>query len=641
MSGLDPVISDTSLRRRLILGSISLAVAVSIIFIIVAYRLASDLAESTEVKHFDNQFHWLFNEFERLHQTIDDPVLLLATVKSKHAYKSMADNVLAIEVMPEHRTYKRESIISKSAILDELSSMNVPETAKGAFFLEDKRLFWQFQKSQSSNFSLLVLYEIGSVEEALDYVAKRLSITAFLTFWLAIWAALTMSAIITKRFEENNQKLAFLAMHDSLSGLKNRTYLHEFFKNQIETQLAKISSEKASIGALLIIDLNKFKDVNDTFGHGIGDELLKVISHRLQAAIDDKDLLVRYGGDEFVIWFNMNDARDIQQLVENILSCCSQPVPLADSQFEVGASIGIAYCPKDGVRLDTLCKHADIAMYQAKKLRTGFAFYQKQLPIFSERQVLLRGQLTQALTLQQFVLFYQPKVSLPDGNIIGAEALARWQHPVDGLLSPAEFIDLIEQSDAIHNFSRFVISEAIRQASEWQATAKSIPVSINLSAYNLADSQIVPYISEQLNYYQLPAHLLEIELTESASMIDIEITQKAFLALRALGVKLSIDDFGTGMSSFAYLRELDMDYVKIDRSFIAVMLADERSEKLVKGIISMCHSLDSEIIAEGIETKEQAQKLVELGCRIGQGYFFGRPSAAKDITDLLMANAEH
>lgn len=614
----------------------SLAFAVSIIFIVVAYRLASDLAESTEVKNFDKQFHWLFNEFERLHQYDDNPEVLLDTLKSQHAYKSIEDSVLAIDVILEDFMYSSDDFVTKSPILNELHALSFPETAKGAFASEDKRVFWQFQKSQSNKYALLVVYEISSLEDALDYVAKRLSITAFLTFWLAIWAALTMSAIITKRFEENNRKLSFLAMHDSLSGLKNRTYLHEFFKTQVESELVKITDNQDPIGALLIIDLNKFKDVNDTFGHGVGDELLKAISERLQAATDNKDLLVRYGGDEFVIWFKMNSARDIKDLVEKILHCCAQPVPLADSQFEVGASIGIAYCPTDGDNLDTLCKHADIAMYQAKKLRTGFEFYQKQLPIFSERQILLRGQLTQALALRQFVLVYQPKVSLPEGYIVGAEALARWQHPIDGLLNPAEFIDLIEQSDAIHSFSRFVIAEAIRQASEWQAIARPIPVSINLSAYNLADAQIVPYILEQLNYYQLPAHLLEIELTESASMIDISVTQKAFISLHEIGVKLSIDDFGTGMSSFAYLRELDMDYVKIDRSFIAAMFDDLRNEKVVKGIISMCHSLDSEIIAEGIETKEQADKLLELGCRIGQGYFFGRPTSAKEITDLLL-----
>jgi diguanylate cyclase (GGDEF)-like protein len=624
----------------LIIGSISLAIVVSTIFIVVAYRLASDLAESTEVKQFNKQFSWLFEEFEVLLQNNQNPTQLIDALKRTRSYTSIESDIVAVDVMSQQQKFTDNKAANQFAILDELRKLDFPESANGAFFLNEQRLFWQFQRTPENTYSLLVVYKISSLEAALGYVAKRLSITAFLTFWLAIWAALTMSAFITKRFEDNRNELAFLAMHDSLSGLKNRTYLHDFFENQIEHDLSLSSSDSGPVGALLIIDLNKFKDVNDTFGHAVGDELLKVISCRLQALIDDNDLLVRYGGDEFVIWFTMEASRDVNSLVSKILHCCSLPVPLEDSQFEVGASIGIAYCPQDGKKLDTLCKNADIAMYQAKKMRNGFAFYQKQLPNFSERQVLLRGQLSQALELKQFVLVYQPKVSLSNGKIVGLEALARWQHPIDGLLSPAVFIDLIEQSDAIHSFSRFVITEAIRQGKEWLDMSISLPISINLSAYNLADTEIVPYLREQLERYQLPAHLLEVELTESASMIDVQVTQRAFAELRSLGVTISIDDFGTGMSSFAYLRELDMDYVKIDRSFVASMTLDKRNELVVKGIISMCHDLGRNVIAEGIETQEQAQKLCELGCLFGQGYFFGRPTSAIDITPSLLSKSK-
>lgn len=640
MSNLHSAVSDISLRRRLIIGSISLAIAVSIIFIVVAYRLASDLAESTEVKQINKQFSWLFDEFEASLQNNQTPTQLIDALKSTRSYKSIESDIVAVDVLFQQQKFSENNIINQSTILDELRELDFPESANGAFFLNDQRLFWQFQQSAEDTFSLVVVYKISSLDAALGYVAKRLSITAFLTFWLAIWAALTMSAVITKRFEDNRQKLAFLAMHDSLSGLKNRTYLHDFFDNEIKHKLSIASNENGPFGALLIIDLNKFKDVNDTFGHAVGDELLKVISSRLQALIDNKDLLVRYGGDEFVIWFRMEVSRDVSLLVSKILDCCSLPVPLADLQFEVGASIGIAYCPQDGNKLDTLCKNADIALYQAKKMRNGFAFYQKQLPHFSQRQVLLRGQLSQALELEQFVLVYQPKVSLPDGKVVGLEALARWQHPLDGLLSPAVFIDLIEQSDAVHSFSRFVITEAIRQGKQWLDLSIYLPISINLSAYNLADTELVPYLREQLAFYQFPAHLLEVELTESASMIDVAVTQEAFAELHSLGVSISIDDFGTGMSSFAYLRELDMDYVKIDRSFVASMMLDRRNELVVKGIISMCHDLDRKVIAEGIETQEQAQKLYELGCRFGQGYFFGRPASAIDITRSLLGTSE-
>jgi diguanylate cyclase (GGDEF)-like protein len=633
LSNLDVSISDTSLRRRLLVGSISLAIAVSIIFIVVAYRLASDLAESTEVKEFNKQFQWVFGELEGLYSEIEDPDKLLTAVLNAPFYQSLESDLVAVEILVNNKLqYQIRNMVDTTQIIEELGMLNFPINANGAMDANDQHLVWQFQRSSDNAFSLLVVRKISGLEEALDYIANRLSITAFLTFWLAIWAALVMSALITKRFEENNEKLAYLAMHDSLTGLKNRTYLVEFFNSQhAERKNTELSTDVNS-AALLMIDLNKFKDVNDTFGHTTGDQLIQVIALRLKKAITKKDVLVRYGGDEFVILLNLDDSRDVIPLVSAILICCGQPVPLANTQFEVGASIGVAYYPQDGEILDTLFKHADIAMYQAKKLRTGFEFYQKQLPDFSERQVLLRGQLSQALESQQFILVYQPKVSLPDGKLIGLEALARWQHPVEGLLSPAEFIDLIEQSGTIHSFSRFVITEAIRQASEWMAAGKSIPISINLSAYNLTDVELVPFFKQQLDHYQVPAHLLEVELTESASMADIKITQNAFAQLHSLGIKLSIDDFGTGMSSFAYLRELDMDFVKIDRSFVATMLDDRRNELLIKGLISMCHSLEKNVIAEGIETEAQAQKLFELGCRIGQGYFFGKPSFVSDIT---------
>lgn len=634
MSNISTSISDTSLRRRLLIGSISLAIAVSIIFIVVAYRLASDLAESTEVKEFNKQFNWFFTELEELYNEIEDPEKLLSAVLNNRVYQSLESDLVAVEVLSNNRLKNKiRNIVDVTHVVDELRGMGFPLKADGALEVDGLHLFWQFQRSPENTFSLLIVRKISSLDDALDYIANRLSITAFLTFWLAIWAALVMSALITKRFEESNQKLAFLAMHDPLTELYNRTYLLEFF--DIEKLKLQRRTTELNSAALLMIDLNKFKDVNDTFGHSTGDELIKVIALRLQAVTNEKDVLVRYGGDEFVIWLNLEDSRDVMPLVSNILSCCGRPVPLANTQFEVGASVGIAYYPQDGDNLDTLFKYADIAMYQAKKLRTGFEFYQKQLPNFSERQVLLRGQLSRALELNQFILVYQPKVSLPEGQLVGVEALARWQHPVEGLLSPAEFIDLIEQSGTIHSFSRFVISEAIRQASIWLMEDKPIPISINLSAYNLADAELVPYFKKQLAQYKVPADLLEVELTESASMIDIKVTQKAFVELHGLGIKLSIDDFGTGMSSFAYLRELDMDFVKIDRSFVSAMLNDRRNELVVKGLISMCHSLEKNVIAEGIETAEQAQKLYELGCRIGQGYFFGKPSFASDISQGL------
>jgi len=634
-TNLEPSLSDNSLRRRLIIGSLSLAIAVSIIFIVVAYRLTSDLAESIEVKAFNKQFNWFFRELEALDSEQNKPEGLFSKVLRNRVYQNLDADFVTFELSSNNQPLHIRDTLDTTEIVNAIRNMGFPLQADGATEIDNQHVFWQFQRNSANTFSLLIVRKISSLDEALDYIANRLSITAFLTFWLAVWAALAMAAIITKRFEANNQKLAYLAMHDPLTGLKNRTYLTEFFTTQIEQQSVKPHQLATPHGALLMIDLNNLKDVIDAFGHATGDELLNELASRLKVTLVEHHLLVRYRSDAFVIWLNTADPQLIMPIVSQILSCCGREVQISNKQFEVGASIGIACYPSDGTELDTLLKHADIAMFQAKKFRIGAEFYQKQLPEFSERQVLLRGQLSRAVELKQFILVYQPKVSLPDGKLIGAEALARWQHPEEGLLSPDSFIELVEQGGIIHSFSRLVINEAVRQVSVWLATGKTIPVSINLSVYNLADIDLVPFIKEQLEQFNVPAHLLEVELTESATMVDITVTKKAFTDLRNLGVKLSIDDFGTGMSSFAYLRELDVDFVKIDRSFVASMMDDKRNELVVQGLISMCHSMGKIVIAEGIETEQQAHKLFELGCGIAQGYYFAKPCFAEDMQQYM------
>ena len=630
LTNLEPSLSDNSLRRRLIIGSLSLAIAVSIIFIVVAYRLTSDLAESIEVKAFNKQFNWFFSELEALDSEHNKPEDLFSKVQRNRVYQNLDADFVSFKLSSNNHSLQIRDTLDTTEIENVIRNQGFPLHANGATEINEVHFFWQFQRNSDNTFSLLVVRKISSLDEALDYIANRLSITAFLTFWLAIWAALVMSAVITKRFEANNQKLAYLAMHDPLTGLKNRTYLAEYFATQIDQQ------SSIQRGALLMINLNNFKAVNDAFGHATGDELLSELGSRLKVTLVEEHLLVRFGSDVFVIWLDTNEPQLIMPIVSEILSCCGRELQIANKQFEVGASIGIACYPDDGSELDTLLRHADIAMFQAKKYRIGAEFYQKQLPKFSERQVLLRGQLSKAVELKQFVLVYQPKVSLPEGNLVGAEALARWQHPDDGLLNPDSFIELIEQGDIIHSFSRLVISEAVHQVSLWLSVGKTIPVSVNLSVYNLADMDLVPFIKSQLEHFEVPAHLLEVELTESATMVDITVTKKAFADLRNLGVKLSIDDFGTGMSSFAYLRELDVDFVKIDRSFVASMMDDKRNELVVQGLISMCHSMGKIVIAEGIETEQQAHKLFELGCGIAQGYYFAKPCFAEDMQQYMV-----
>jgi diguanylate cyclase (GGDEF)-like protein len=387
--------------------------------------------------------------------------------------------------------------------------------------------------------------------------------------------------------------------------------------------------------AVYIIDLDKFKDINDTMGHLVGDEILKSISIRLCNLKEKNAEAIRYGGDEFVVWCDdLNESKAVS-LAEDIVLLCRQPIEVNNCVFETSVSVGVAYYPASAHKLDDLLKNADIAMYQAKTHRLGFQVFKQELFTRSDFRINLRGQLNNALEKHQFILHYQPKVQLPGNKIVGVEALVRWLHPKEGMLMPNMFIDIIEQSTFVHEFTRNVLLQAIIQCREWLDNRIELSIAINISPYNLMDPELVGYISDLLKHYKVPAALIEIELTENSSMVNIDKTQEVFSQLKKLGVKLSIDDFGTGMSSLAYIKHLDVDYIKIDRSFIIDVVTDNRDEAVVASLLVLCQKLNKLTIAEGVETIEQANKLTDLGCNLAQGYLYSKPLPSEEITSLL------
>ena len=370
-------------------------------------------------------------------------------------------------------------------------------------------------------------------------------------------------------------------------------------------------------------------------GHLVGDELLKAISRRLCNLREKNSQVIRYGGDEFVVWCDDLNENDAISLAEDIVLLCRQPINVNNYVFETSVSVGVAYYPASGQKLEDLLKNADIAMYRAKKHRLGFQVFQQELFTRTEFRINLRGQLNAALEKHQFVLHYQPKVQLPENNIVGVEALVRWLHPKEGMLMPNMFIDIIEQSMFVHEFTRHVLLQAIIQCREWLNNGIELPIAVNISPYNLMDPELVGYLCDLLKHYKVPAALIEIELTENASMVNIDKTREVFLQLKKLGVKLSIDDFGTGMSSLAYIKHLDVDYIKIDRSFIIDVVTDSRDEAVISGLLVLCQKLNKLTIVEGVETIEQANKLASLGCTLAQGYLYSKPLSAEGIVSLL------
>ncbi|HZI82441.1 MAG TPA: EAL domain-containing protein [Casimicrobiaceae bacterium] len=425
------------------------------------------------------------------------------------------------------------------------------------------------------------------------------------------------------------EKVNRLARFDTLTGLFNRSAFFDCFDHAVD----RAAREHAQL-AVLFIDLDRFKDVNDGLGHIIGDDVLKVMAQRLQRAVRSSDTLARLGGDEFVLLAeNAASGAAIADVAQRVVATLAEPIKLQDQECRLGASVGIALYPVDGQDAPTLLKNADIAMYRAKASgRNGFAFFSQALDQPQKERMLLGASLHRALELDQLRLLYQPKTSVATGSMIGVEALIRWEHPERGLLLPESFIPFAEESGLILGFGRWVMRNACRQAIAWQSQGlPPFTVAINLSARQFNDPELASSIFGTLKETGLDPRLLELEITESVMVDQHERALATLSEIKATGVRVSIDDFGTGYSSLARLKKLPIDAVKIDRSFVGDIAIDPDDAAITTAIIAMAHSLRLRVVAEGVETHEQARFLRDRGCDEMQGYLFGRPVAAAEI----------
>jgi diguanylate cyclase (GGDEF)-like protein len=392
-------------------------------------------------------------------------------------------------------------------------------------------------------------------------------------------------------------------------------------------------------GCLFVIDLDKFKEVNDTFGHAAGDTLLINVAKKLGQVLDDAQTLVRFGGDKFIIWAPEVDIEQAKNLVQRLIITCNEPVMINKLAISTGASIGLSHYPSQATDPESLILYADTAMYEAKQNRSGWSMFNERNIQCGRQRLKLRADLDDALSERQIKLHYQPKVSLKDGHIIGVEALARWYHPTDGLLPPAHFIELIEQSGRVQEFGRYVIANAIEQLDLWHQQGLFTPIAINLSPYNLLDPSLLDFTLRLLKNHKIEANKLEIELIESATSVNIEYISQSLNNFKEAGIKLAIDDFGTGMSSLSYISNLNVNHIKIDRSFIDGVEQDIRKQAVVSSVVMLANSFECEVIAEGIENKSQSEMLIEIGCLYGQGYYYAMPMTAENMQAMLLADA--
>ena len=463
-----------------------------------------------------------------------------------------------------------------------------------------------------------------------SFVSLSSVVVALATLTLVLAAARTLFGFQqVQRLSDARRQ----AVTDELTGLGNRRYLFEYGAECLD---GSTPDERL---ALLLIDLDNFKELNDTLGHQAGDQLLREVARRLAARVSHPDLLVRLGGDEFALVIALAAGEDGCEVAERILERLTRPLAIEGVQLRVDASVGIAERDDAGLSIADLLRRADVAMYAAKGSRARVEPYDPKLDDANRVRLETIQDLDSALVHREFVLHYQPKIDLRSGTTLAAEALVRWQHPTRGLLYPDAFLPIVEQSGLMGSLTRLVLDSAVGQLAQWHRAGVPISVAVNLSASDLLDEALAERIATLLAEHDLPAFALELEITESVLMTDPQRARKVLEELRQLGLQIAVDDYGTGYCALAYLRDLPIDELKIDRSFVAHVTTDPRSAAIVRSTIELAHALDLTVVAEGVEDQKALDAVRGFGCDFAQGYHFSRALPADDSTAWMLARA--
>jgi diguanylate cyclase (GGDEF)-like protein len=433
----------------------------------------------------------------------------------------------------------------------------------------------------------------------------------------------------TAQLQDANKQLEHQALHDALTSLPNRALFHDRLRN---TLLNAQRSEE--LFALVALDLDLFKEINDTLGHHAGDLTLQHVGKACAKILRDSDTVARMGGDEFMLLLpRVTDTDGAMLVAQRILEAIREPLQIGERLIEVNASLGVALYPQHGEDELTLITHSDAAMYEAKRQKLGVALYQVEMGEGKSEAVALKGELRHAINDGEMVLHFQPKIDIGSSLISGVEALVRWQHPSLGLLYPDKFIALAELSGLIKPLTQQVLRLAMKQIREWSIQGYHFPIAVNISAINLQDRNFPESVALLMAEYDVPSHRLELEVTETAIMTEPIVAIENIRKLSELGILMSIDDFGTGYSSMAYLQKLLVAKIKIDKSFVMEMGTHENDEVIVRSTINLAHNLGLKAIAEGVETQAAWDKLRDLGCDSAQGYFMSKPLTATHFLD--------
>jgi len=441
-----------------------------------------------------------------------------------------------------------------------------------------------------------------------------------------------------RKLKESMKELEKLVYCDFLTGLPNRRFLLEKIENIIKT------ADNNSKFSFLFLDLDNFKMVNDIFGHDYGDKLLKMIASELKSCIHEGDIVGRLGGDEFLILLgNTYSTDEIERKAKNIINLFSRQWNLCGKEFFITASIGVVIYPNNGTDLQTLYKNADTAMYQAKeKGKNCFLFFNQSMNDKVSKKMEMENKIRKAIKNREFVVYYQPQLDIETFEIKGVEVLVRWKHPTEGIIEPANFIQIAEDSGQIVEIDQFVMQTACKQLKAWiDSGIKPITISVNLTSKEFMQENFLIVLNEIVNNTGIEANYLELEITERLVMKDLDIALGILKELKAIGVKISLDDFGTGYSSLNYLKRLPIDTIKIDKSFMNEITEDSKEEAIAETIIELAHKMNLTVIAEGIETIKQLEFIKEHKCDKAQGYYFSKPIPVDEVEKLLLFSSEY
>ena len=507
-----------------------------------------------------------------------------------------------------------------SLISAHLNNARADSDKHGLIDMEGVQYYWAVSTLPDNEYQLIMLEPAHSDElEIASALKMRLLSSGFVIFWLAVWISLLLSTKISRELDKKNDELKHMALHDNLTGLPNRTLLADRME-----QLLLQSARNSSPFALFLLDLDRFKEINDTLGHHFGDELLKRVSSRISDSIRENDSIARLGGDEFAVLLPQTDTEGAILCANRILQAMKENYSINDVSTESKASIGITLYPEHGDNAQTLMQFADVAMYQAKKSQSGYAIYDPAQNTHSIRRLRLMNDLRDAIENNNITAHYQPIVDHKNNRVCSIEALARWKHPELDNISPNEFIPMAEQMGLIRILTLQILQQSLTFSNIIKERGHNISMNVNLSVYCLQDFSLPEEITEMLKAHNIEAGRVELEITESALMLDLNRAGKTLGKLNDAGIHLAIDDFGTGFSSLNYLKSLPVDTLKIDKSFIFEMQESTKDKAVVKTIVELGHNLGCKVVAEGVENKATLDNLSSLDVDAVQGHFFSQ-----------------